>query len=225
MDKCVMVSIKPEFCNAIFKVKQKMIEVRKSKPNLEIPFKVYVYCTRAQETLIDVLTKEDFKDDWTEEQYEKTSDNWKLFLKNDKYSYDGYGGFNFQPYRMMVVGEFTCVGLVEITPELIDYYADIACVTQNGLKKYIGDKTGYGWHIENPILYKDPKELSEFRYYSLCDSFDKCSGCSEDIYNRHKGNKHTIGCGMRRNLKQPPQSWCYVEELMEIKKKGLFGRR
>ncbi len=126
---------------------------------------------------------------------------------------------------MKVVGEFTCVEIVEVTPELMDYYADLSCVTQIGLKKYIGERICYAWHIENPILYKGPKDLSEFRYYSLCDSFDRCQDCSEDVYNKHKGDKHTIGCGMRRHLIQPPQSWRYVEELRETKKKGLFGRK
>ncbi len=88
MNKCVMVSVRPEFCNAIFKFKRKLIDVRKSKPTLDTPFKVYVYCVEPEETLLQVLTKEDFKEEWTEEQYKKTSDNWKLFVKNDKYSYD-----------------------------------------------------------------------------------------------------------------------------------------
>lgn len=46
MSKCVLVSIKPQWCNLIAN-RRKMYEVRKSRPNIEPPFKVYVYCTKS----------------------------------------------------------------------------------------------------------------------------------------------------------------------------------
>lgn len=46
MSKSVLLSIKPKYCELISSGK-KTIEVRKIKPNLETPFKVYIYETKA----------------------------------------------------------------------------------------------------------------------------------------------------------------------------------
>lgn len=44
MSKAVLISIRPEWCKLIVDGK-KTVEVRKSRPKLETPFKVYIYCT------------------------------------------------------------------------------------------------------------------------------------------------------------------------------------
>lgn len=46
MSKAVLISIQPKWCELIASGK-KTVEVRKSKPNLDPPFKVYIYCTKA----------------------------------------------------------------------------------------------------------------------------------------------------------------------------------
>lgn len=43
--KSVMLSIKPKWCEMIARG-QKTIEVRKSRPKLEVPFLCYIYCTK-----------------------------------------------------------------------------------------------------------------------------------------------------------------------------------
>lgn len=43
--KSVLISIQPAWCHIIASGK-KTIEVRKTKPKLETPFKVYIYCTK-----------------------------------------------------------------------------------------------------------------------------------------------------------------------------------
>ena len=45
--RSVLISIKPKYCELIASGK-KTIEVRKTKPKLDTPFKVYIYETRAQ---------------------------------------------------------------------------------------------------------------------------------------------------------------------------------
>lgn len=50
MSKAVLISINPEWCDLILKGK-KTAEVRKTKPKLETPFKVYIYCTKAPKWL------------------------------------------------------------------------------------------------------------------------------------------------------------------------------
>ena len=46
MNKAVLISIKPEWCELIVNG-TKSVEVRKNKPKLEMPFKCYIYCTKA----------------------------------------------------------------------------------------------------------------------------------------------------------------------------------
>lgn len=43
--KAVMLSIRPQWCDLIIRG-IKTIEVRKNRPNLETPFKCYIYCTK-----------------------------------------------------------------------------------------------------------------------------------------------------------------------------------
>ena len=43
--KSVLISIQPKWCELIASGK-KTVEVRKTKPNLAIPFKCYIYCTK-----------------------------------------------------------------------------------------------------------------------------------------------------------------------------------
>ena len=43
--KSVLISIKPKWCELIASGK-KTVEVRKTRPKLETPFKCYIYCTK-----------------------------------------------------------------------------------------------------------------------------------------------------------------------------------
>lgn len=45
--KAVMLSVQPKWCELIASG-QKTIEVRKTKPRLETPFKCYIYCTKGE---------------------------------------------------------------------------------------------------------------------------------------------------------------------------------
>ena len=46
MSKAVLISIKPEWCSLIA-IGKKTVEVRKSIPKLDTPFKCYIYCTKS----------------------------------------------------------------------------------------------------------------------------------------------------------------------------------
>ena len=46
MAKAVLISIRPEWVNKIIS-REKTVEVRKTRPNLGTPFKVYIYCKEA----------------------------------------------------------------------------------------------------------------------------------------------------------------------------------
>lgn len=47
MAKSVMISIRPEWAEMIVK-RKKMVEVRKNRPKIEVPFKCYIYCTKGK---------------------------------------------------------------------------------------------------------------------------------------------------------------------------------
>lgn len=48
MSKAVLISIQPDWCKKILSG-EKTVEVRKTRPKLETPFKVYIYCTKTAE--------------------------------------------------------------------------------------------------------------------------------------------------------------------------------
>ena len=47
MAKAVLISIRPEWVSRIL-CGEKTVEVRKSRPRLEAPFKCYIYCTKGR---------------------------------------------------------------------------------------------------------------------------------------------------------------------------------
>lgn len=49
MNKAVMISIKPKWCELIAKGK-KTLEVRKTRPKIKTPFKCYIYMTKSNLT-------------------------------------------------------------------------------------------------------------------------------------------------------------------------------
>lgn len=55
MSKAVMLSIRPKWCQKIASG-EKTIEVRKTKPKLETPFKCYIYCTLPKYPHEDFIT-------------------------------------------------------------------------------------------------------------------------------------------------------------------------
>ena len=55
--KAVLISIRPQWCELIAAGK-KTVEVRKTKPKLETPFKVYIYCTKDKHGWFDFGKKQ-----------------------------------------------------------------------------------------------------------------------------------------------------------------------
>ena len=211
MSKAVMLSIRPKWCEKIVNG-NKTIEVRKTRPKLDMPFKCYIYCTNIRPFLVwgDI-----FRGDWFTE-----------FTRISGYSraeadkiWDVFNGH--------IAGEFTCDRIYEIQkrgiPENFDYCYlslnewgndDIAaeinaisasCVSKGELNAY-GARTPvlYGWHISNLRIYDTPRDLGEFR--RACPNSWYCESCA--MYRENNGT-----CGNESlQLKHPPQSWCYVEE-------------
>lgn len=153
MSKAVLISIRPEWCVRIASG-EKTIEVRKTRPNLEVPFKCYIYCTKSEPTVL---------------------------VKPAQRIGNG-----------LVIGEFVCdrVIRIQLTDEGYDFdVPKMTGLTYEEMDAYLNRKNGYGWHITELKIYDQPKPLSVFR----------------------KPIEALLG--WNGELKRPPQSWCYVEEL------------
>ena len=198
----VLISIKPKWCELIASGK-KTVEVRKTRPKLETPFKCYIYCTQT------------------------TPYNPVLPMRYEKEGGNIYtGGKHYAEFLTgKVIGEFVCDQIDEIgySPEMhgkyisdIDDIHYVSCVNFEQMFDYLADGYGYGWHITDLVIYDKPKELSEFFMY--CGDNPKCDGCEAHYYSNTECGKEDYCCSIidgHRPLKRPPQSWCYVEELTE----------
>ena len=181
--KSVLISIQPKWCELIASGK-KTVEVRKTRPKLDVPFKVYIYETKAYDTLFGNGKPK------------------KLCVGGGKV----IGEFvcnHITRIEVLKSGLFTggnpnghCVSVVESS-----------MLSAVEIKDYANNKANvYGWHISDLVIYDKPKELSHFLQYCEYDyDIDKCIGCKKTSYN-DLGQE----CCDRR-ITRPPQSWCYVE--------------
>lgn len=224
--KAVLISIQPKWIEKIVKG-EKTIEVRKTRPKLEVPFKCYIY-----ETIEKV-----------KEIVEEYDSNFKLLRR--KRTTKQWGG--------KVIGEFVCDRIDEYRAEFTDLqYSDArhkevcqntikwvedldeedgvvyryetsneednpddckflkeSCLTFNEVRKYIGetffDIPFYGWHITDLKIYDKPKGLSEFTKYMSCKHYYDCCAC-------HNWDRLNLKCiAMNNEVKRPPQSWQFIE--------------
>lgn len=202
--KSVLISIHPKWCELIANGK-KTVEVRKTRPKIETPFKCYIYCTNTKPYLVwgDV-----FRGNWETEFTHLSGYNRKAAEE----IWDVFNG--------KVIGEFVCDSIFPIrvfeNGTIQDYMfhnIDKSCVPYDDIANYIGkDQTGYGWHISDLLIYDQPRELSEFKIF--CKSYDdgdKCDDCKYFIDGRgYEYDESDCGCNGTKPLERPPQSWCYV---------------
>ena len=148
--KSVLISIQPKWVEKIASG-EKTIEVRKTEPKCEVPFKAYIYETKGATEM-----------PWIDEDGhfiykgrgqvigEFVCD--KVFLLHP-YTYDGG---NADRERRKLIQTF------EGSSKENEILA-ATCLTQDEMFDYIGaGNYGYGWHISDLKIYDKPKELSEF---------------------------------------------------------------
>ena len=101
----------------------------------------------------------------------------------------------------MVIGEMRITGslAVDTSGPMEVCLVNSGCVHPATLKKYANNGVVYANFIQDIRRYDVPKPLSEFRSYN-------CSVYWEDGYPMPT-----------HEIKRPPQSWCYVEELKDGK--------
>lgn len=144
--KSVMISITPRWCELIANG-QKTIEVRKSRPKLETPFKCYIYCTSVK----------------------------NLNLQDYVNVHRATGGA-VDDWSGKVIGEFVCRHITNIQVLNKGLFTggypngDCTLTVQNSaltakdIKAYSNGKEWvYGWHISDLVIYDVPRELSEYK--------------------------------------------------------------
>lgn len=209
--KSVLISIRPKWCEMIASG-EKTIEVRKTRPKLEPPFRCYIYCTKpskAPRTICGshILSNDELYDELYRHPQDgiKYGDGIALMLRDDYTESIFLNG--------KVIGEFICDVFVKFEPmysEIPACFARLACLDRAEIHKYLGNKDGYGWHISNLKIYDKPKRVSEFWYppEKYCEK-ELCGGCPYDQVADVNG-EYSYDCEWRRPLSRPPQSWCYV---------------
>ena len=191
----VLISIHPEWCEKIV-AGRKTLEVRKTRPKLEPPFKCYIYCTKGCN---EALWR------WQGEYYYDTQfPNERPNTANGK-----------------VIGEFICdsirrfdVPYPAFQSHMDKQILEQSCLTYYQLHRYAYHDALYGWHISNLVIYDEPKKLSEF--YHDCGENPKCDGCPCLYTESNESVGHYEQCCSDmegyKPLIRPPQSWRYVEE-------------
>lgn len=202
-EKAVLLSIQPRWCGLIASGK-KTIEVRKTRPKIETPFKCYIYQSKSKDQLMYVMKDGD-------EDYGVIYHGKPVFIKTySKYS---------NPYEQKVIGEFVCDRIIDVDCDSIApfdkstgiYIDKQCCLSRKEFWKYTSGHCAYGWHISELKIYDKPKALSEFG--TLCD--EDCPNCEFwkcDMVNQHERDMDCTNSSYPlRPLKRPPQSWRYVE--------------
>lgn len=184
--KAVLISIQPKWCELIASGK-KTVEVRKTKPKLETPFKCYIYETQGR-------TETPFVDE------------------EGHHIFKGRG----QVIGEFVCNCMTALKADNMVQAYYNNTKD-TCLTDEEIKVYANGKKLYYWHISDLVIYDKPKELSEFytpEWFRDCEK--QCPDMERmrcPVGDSHKADKM---CGWCRKGGKPItrafQSWGYVYE-------------
>ena len=142
MSKAILLSIRPKWCELIASGK-KTIEVRKTRPKLETPFKCYIYETKGK--------------------VERPRGD------EDGYIYQEGRGAVVGEFVCDRILDFF---ISSIDPNLKGYPVPGTGLTDREIMDYLGNGNwGYGWHISALKMYDEPKTLSEF--HSTWETIEK----------------------------------------------------
>lgn len=180
--KSVMLSIKPKYCELIASGR-KTIEVRKTRPKIETPFKCYIY--QSKTVYVSKNKANEFLKPIQDKRFGKVIAE---FVCDKIYQYT------------------TCdvKNGVDISDEDM---TRLSCLTKDEIRNYElspGRFGVFGWHISDLVIYDEPKELSDFITRGALNYNDWHYGLYNGLTTYEDYLAHF-------RLKRPPQSWCYVE--------------
>lgn len=191
--KAVLISIQPKWVEKIANG-EKTIEVRKTAPKCEVPFKGYIYCTKAKEDKY-ILERHDHE-------------TGKISRMDSKVIGEFVCDKVIKTCGWRLRGD-TQQCAKRTTDE--ETFPELACLTIDEIVKYAGSENREvcGLQISDLKIYDKPKELSEFKRpfdmptcgYTQCGTYETplCvwlnNGCEKRIITRAS------------------QSYMYVEEM------------
>lgn len=150
--KSVLISVQPKWCQLIASGK-KTVEVRKTRPKIDAPFKCYIYMTKAKET--------GYLSEWL------TAYETPHGIENGK---------------QKVIGEFLCDSIItdkSFGHNVL--FKTEACMSDADISAYCLNKEMYCWHISDLVIYDKPKGLHHF--FKPCGNCDKkgTRRCTEEL--------------------------------------------
>ena len=160
MSKAVMISIRPKWVEKICRG-EKTIEVRKTRPKLETPFKCYIYRTKG--AVPHVINGE-----LVQMRVGGTVIGEFTCDRIDEYDDDTIFSFRQEHYARWNDFDLNC-----------------ACMHPEDFQNYADGKWLYGWHISDLKIYDKPKDLGEFERPYECDLCDatwasECNACHDN---------------------------------------------
>lgn len=144
----VLISVQPRWCEKV-SIRDKTDELRKNAPKLPVPFKCYIYQTKAM---------------WGYPILRALGMN-KLLDR-------------LETGKGKVIGEFICDKIEQIDVDNTKRISASSCVSIRDMWEYARPKSMYdlkAWHISELKIYDKPKNLSKF--HRPCDS--GCVGICE----------------------------------------------
>lgn len=140
MNKAVLISIQPKWCELIASG-EKTVEVRKTKPKIDVPFKCYIYETQ-----------------------DKHFENIGVHYLDERKDFIHHIGKVIGEFVCDYITPFRPKALLGDSQ-----IVKISCVKLGELIEYAPNKPFpkdhlYAWHITDLLIYDKPKELSEFNH-------------------------------------------------------------
>lgn len=188
MNKCIILSVQPRWLHKILTGK-KTIEIRKSMPKCDYPIDVYLYCTKAEH----YLTDDNFN-----------CLNGKIVAKFTLNKVD------------KIINNGWCFDIHNENGAYTNQIAKRSCLDFIDMKKYLNDKNGYAWHIDNLQIFDKPMELREFyrNNYQVIQDYESCNNydCIYAVENSILGDDGycPIDECPRLRISRPPMSWAYA---------------
>ena len=196
MSKAILMSIRPEWCDLILQGK-KTVEVRKTRPKMKTPFKVYIYCTKAPRA------------------------GWLRIVPGKGWlRLDSLVIGEFTCDRISTItppGPFSIRNGVSgccLTYDEVKEYAgwNKTAVPHDRLRDL------YGWYISDLKIYDKPRSLYEFCRFDFqsMNGTNICGNTKCENYMPSDSWLQPPECAIEGcYLKRPPQSWCYITERRE----------
>lgn len=140
MTKAVLISIQPQWCERIARG-EKTVEIRKTRPKIETPFKCYVYRTKG-------VVKHIAKGEWFDMPVGGTV----------------IGEFTCD--RITPLFNVCTDNWHHLAGDVHEWHKELvkrACLTDAELKAYAKGQNCFAWHISDLKIYDKPRELREFK--------------------------------------------------------------